>query len=62
MGRACSTNGAKRNTYRISTEKPEGKKSIRRPRLRWEVNIKVDLRETECGGIYWIELTQDRDQ
>jgi hypothetical protein len=33
--------GEKRNTYRILVGKPEGK----RPRYRWEDNIKMDLRE-----------------
>jgi hypothetical protein len=26
------------------------------------VNIKVDLGETEWGGVDWIHLVQDRDQ
>jgi len=42
--------------------KPEGKRPIRRPRLRWEDNIKMDLREVECGGVDWIELAQDEDR
>jgi hypothetical protein len=25
-------------------------------------NIKIDLRGIEWGGIYWIDLAQDRDQ
>jgi hypothetical protein len=29
MGTACSTNGAKRNAYRILVGKPEGKKLLR---------------------------------
>jgi hypothetical protein len=62
MRRACSTNGAKRNAYRILIGIPEGKKSIGRPRRRWDDNIKMDLRETDYGGMYWIDLTQDRDQ
>jgi hypothetical protein len=40
MGMACSTNGAKRNAYRILVGKPLG-----RPRRRWVDNIKMDLRE-----------------
>ena len=40
--------------------KPEGKKPLERPRRRWEDdNIKIDLQEVECGGLDWIELTQD---
>jgi hypothetical protein len=33
-----------------------------RPRRRWVDNIKMDLRETEWGGMYWIDLAQDRDR
>jgi hypothetical protein len=35
---------------------PEGKRSLGRPRGRWEYNIKMDLQEVECGGMDWIEL------
>jgi hypothetical protein len=41
---------------------PEGKRPLRRPRHRWEVNIKIDLREIEWNGIDWIGLIQDREQ
>ena len=41
---------------------PEGKRPLGRPRPRWEENIKMDLQEVGCGGIEWIELTQDRDR
>ena len=43
-------------------EKPEGKRPLGRPRLRWEDNIKLDLQEVGCGGMDWIELAQDRDR
>jgi hypothetical protein len=42
--------------------KPEGKRSLGRPRSRWVDNIKMDLREIGWGGMDWIHLTQDRDQ
>jgi len=42
--------------------KPEGKRSMGRPRLRWEDVIKIDLQEVGCGGMDWIELAQDRDR
>jgi len=31
-------------------------------RRRWEDNIKMDLQEVGCGGMDWIELSQDRDR
>jgi hypothetical protein len=31
MGGPCSTNGEKRNAYRLLVKKPEGKRPIRRP-------------------------------
>jgi hypothetical protein len=39
MGRACSTNGTKRNAYRILVRSPEGKRTLRGPRRRWVDNI-----------------------
>jgi len=36
------------------------KRPLRRPRRRWEDNIKMDLQEVGCGGMGWIELAQDR--
>jgi hypothetical protein len=44
MGRACSTNGAKRNGYRTLVRKPEGKRILESPRRRWMDNIKIDFR------------------
>jgi hypothetical protein len=62
VGRACSTNGEKRNPYRILVGKAEGKRPLGRPRRRWVNNIKIDLREIGWGGLDWIDLAQDRDQ
>jgi hypothetical protein len=42
--------------------KPEAKRPLGKPRLRWEDNIKMDLQEVGCGGVDWIELAQDRDR
>jgi hypothetical protein len=62
MGRAFSTNGAKRNSYRILVGKREGKRSLGRLRRRWVDNIKMNLREIEWGGMKLIDLAQDRDK
>jgi hypothetical protein len=34
MGGVCSTNGEKKNAYRILVETPEGKRPLGRPRCR----------------------------
>lgn len=51
MGRACSMDGEKRNTYRTLVEKPERKGPIGISRRSWVNNI-VD----------WINLAQVMDQ
>jgi hypothetical protein len=61
MGRACSTNGEKRNAYRILVGKPEGTRPLGRPRRKWVNKIKMDLGELGWDGMDWIDLAQDRD-
>jgi hypothetical protein len=51
-----------RNAYGILVGKPEGKRPMGRPRLRWVDNIKMDLGEIGWDGRDRIELAQDRDQ
>jgi hypothetical protein len=48
-----------RGVHRVLVGKPEGKRSLGRPRRRWEDNIKKDLQEV--GGD-WMERAQDRDR
>jgi hypothetical protein len=62
MGRACSTNGAKRNAHRILVGKPEGKRPLARPRRRWLDNVTIDLGEIGWDGMDWIDVAQDSDQ
>jgi len=54
--------GEGRGVYRVLVGKPEGKRALGRPRLRWDDNIKMDLQEVGCGGMEWVELAQDRDR
>jgi hypothetical protein len=51
MGRACSTNGEKRNAYRFLVGKPERRRPLEIPRPRWEDNIRMDLREIGWSGM-----------
>jgi hypothetical protein len=52
----------KRNVYRFSVGKPEGRRLLGSPRCRWEDNIKLDVRKIRWGGMDWIHLAQDREQ
>jgi ribosome biogenesis protein Nip4 len=49
------------DTYRILVEKSE-RIQLRRPRRRWEDNIRMDLRAIGWEGVDWIHLAQDRDR
>jgi hypothetical protein len=54
--------GEEMNVYRVLIGKPEGKRPLGRPRRRWEDGIRMDLRESGCGGVDWIQLAQDKDR
>jgi hypothetical protein len=56
-----STNGEKRNVYRLLVGKPEGKRPLGKPRYRW-VDIKMDLGEVGWGDVDWIGLAKDRSR
>jgi len=49
--------GKKRSVCSVLVGKPEGKKPLGRPWLRWEDNIKMDLQEWDMGvrtGSSWL--------
>jgi len=54
--------GEERGVYRVLVGKPDGRRSLGRPRCRWVDNIRMDLQEMECGYMDWIGLAQDRDR
>jgi hypothetical protein len=61
MGRACRTNGEKRNAQGILMGKQEGKRPLGRTKRRWVDNIKKGLGERECC-MDCIDLVRDKDQ
>jgi len=53
--------GGKIGVYRVLLGKPEGRRTLGRPRRRWVDNIRMDLQVAVCGYMDWIGLAQDRD-
>ena len=51
--------GERRGACRVVLGKTEGKGPLGRPRLRWEDNIKMGLRDVRWD---WIDLGQVRDR
>ena len=62
MGWAFSAYGEGRGVHRVLVGKSEEKRPLRRPRRRWEDNMKKDLQEVGEGCGDWMELAQDRDR
>ena len=54
--------GEERGMYRVLVGKPEGRRPLGRPRLRWVDNIRMDLEDVGCGYVDCIGLAQDRDR
>jgi hypothetical protein len=51
--------GDERKVYRVLVGKPEGKRPPGRPRRRWEVGNRMDLREIDWGvwsGFGWLRI------
>jgi hypothetical protein len=45
-----------KNAYKILVGKPDGKRQLRRPRHKWEDNIRMDLPERGWEDVHWIYL------
>jgi hypothetical protein len=56
MGRACSSNLGEEVCIYDIVGKPEGKRSLGRPRRRWVDNIKTNLREIGWDDVDWIDM------
>jgi hypothetical protein len=44
--------GQERKAFKVLMRKPEGRRPLGRPRRRWEVGVRMDLREIGLGA--WI--------
>jgi hypothetical protein len=51
-----------RGFYRVLIGRPEGKRTLGKPRRRWEDNIKIDRRGFAIFGANWIQPAQYRVQ
>ena len=49
-----------RSVFKIVTGKPTRKRSLGRPRRRWENNIRMDLKEIGINTRKWVDSAQDR--
>jgi hypothetical protein len=47
--------GEGRSAFKILTGKPEGKRSLGRPRRSWEDNIRMDLKEIGINTRNWVD-------
>jgi len=54
--------GDRRGAYRVLIVKSEGSSPLGRRRLRWKLNVKMDLREGGWKGMNWIDIAQDSDR
>ena len=59
MGRACKDEGM--SVFKILTGKLTGKRSLGKPRRRWEDNIRMDLEEIGINAGNWVYSAQDRN-
>jgi len=59
MGGACSTYEEEERCVQGLGEKPEGKRPLRRPKYRWEDNLRWIFRKWDLGawiGLMWLRI------
>ena len=58
----CTTCGESKGAYSVLVGKLEGKRTLGRPRRRWEENNKMDLQELGSEGMDCFDMAQDRNR
>jgi hypothetical protein len=53
--------GDRRGVYRVLVGRPEGRRSLGRPRHIWEDNIKMDLQEVGWEGMDRFAVAYERE-
>ena len=48
--------GERKNAYRVSVGRPDGRRTLERPRIRWEDNIKMDFQDVGWGCMDWTDV------
>jgi hypothetical protein len=54
--------GDRRDACGVLIGKPGGSSPFGRPRLRWELSVKMDLQEGGWKGMNWIDIARDSDR
>jgi hypothetical protein len=63
MDEGCSMHARNEKCIKYYDWKTSSKRTLRRPRCRWEDNIRIYLKEIRWEGVDWMNnFDQDRDQ
>jgi len=53
--------GDSRGAYRVLVGRREERRPLRRPRRKWEEDIKWNFKKYDTVGVDWIDIAEDRD-
>jgi len=62
MGGAYRIHGRDQKCIQNVDRSLEGKRTLGRPRRRWEGNIRMNLRKLVLEGVNWMHFAQSRDK
>jgi len=60
MGEAYGMHGGEERRCSVLVGKPDGKKSLGKPRRKWEDNVEMDLKTV--GRAWCVDVDQDGDE